>query len=153
MKQMPLSDEQRQEVLAELRTTREMLAGIPSRLDDIEDKGRHTRWIAYGLAAGLAAGGFVFLYERSVDNRNLIDLQNEYDVASCERVNVSRAGQREQWEDVRTLLIDLGAGRDTRRLADGLVSNAYENFPDLDCGPVKEGKAPTAKPTTPGGPQ
>lgn len=149
---MPLSEEQRAELLKEIRTTREMLADIPERINAIEDTNRHTRWIAYALIAGLIAGGFMFLWERGEDNREVLELQQEYDREACDRANSVRAGQRQQWIDARELLIDLGAGRETRQLANGLVANAFENFPELDCSPVAEGKPPVEKPSPPPAP-
>jgi hypothetical protein len=149
---MPLSEEQRHELLTEIRTTRAQLADIPERLNDIEDTNRHTRWFAYLLFAGLVAGGFMFLWERSEDNREVLELQQQYDLDACDRANLVRAGQRQQWIDARTLLTDLGAGRETRQLANGLVANAFKNFPELDCSPVKEGKAPVERPSPPPAP-
>lgn len=70
-----------------------------------------------------------------------IDKQGEYDLAACERGNESRAAQRQQWADVRSLLVALGAGRDTRQLAAGLVANANKNFASVDCEQAVQGDA------------
>jgi hypothetical protein len=65
---MPLSEEQRTEVLTELKTTREALAGIPDRLKEVEERGQHTRWAVAVVAFALLLGGMAFLWHESRAN-------------------------------------------------------------------------------------
>lgn len=75
-----------------------------------------------------------------------LDSQETVDVQACERGNDTRAAQRQQWLDARKLLVALGAGAETRALADGLVANASKNFPHLDCSAIRRGEQPEPMP-------
>jgi hypothetical protein len=75
---MPLTEEQRAEVLRELKDTRDVLAGIPDRLKDVEQKGQHTRWAVLVVALLLLLGGMAFLLHESRANNAQNDRFEEF---------------------------------------------------------------------------
>jgi len=139
------------EINTELRTD---VVCLGEKIDALDNRQTHQKWALVGVAAGgvviamLVAAVIVALVR--VDNTNEkiarqqveLEKQAAYDVASCERGNKTREAQRQQWIDVRTAL---GAFPDptTKTLATKLVTNAFENFPKLDCLALQRGEEPT----------
>lgn len=127
-------------ILAENKALREDIGCLSEELHDLDDEGKHTRWITYGITVVLVLMAIAWGYNKTNDR---IDNQAKVDIASCERNNVSREAQRQQWIDVRAALARF-KDPETTKLANGLVTNAFKNFPALDCRLIQEGKEPVA---------
>ncbi len=146
---MPLSEEERAEVLEELRTTREALKGIPDRLDAIEHKGDHTRWLVVAVAAVVAALVIGFLWDRTNEVAAKSDNTSNYLVAACQQANSDRASELGFWLG---LLEDSRAEKKNQTSEARKGLDAYEaEFRDVygqrDCEKVRDGEVVK---TTPG---
>lgn len=154
---MPLSDEQRQEVLAELRTTREMLADIPERLKEVEetakdtaDSTKHTRWAVYGLVGALVAVLCVVLWVR-------LSLIQDYQKDSCVAGNEARAAAKDIFdtlffEDAR-LAEQMGEeiSDEEQAALDRIYAKVLKAYPQRDCDEVSKGNVVDVVPSgTPG---
>lgn len=133
-----------QKVLAANEKLREDIGCLAEKLDRVSDRGDRTRLLAYLLTVAIFGAAILWLYDRTADNRDRLDVAAAQELAACERSNQARAGQRQQWRDVRDLLAAF-PDKATRVLANQLVLNAEKNFPELDCSLIWEGKPPVPK--------
>lgn len=137
------------EVLDEIRATKDALIGLPARLQEVEDRGKTTRYISYVLAALLIVAGGLILNERSSRIEDKAKLNQNYLVSGCESGNEQRALELTFW---------LGAVADSakkpenqtpegkKRLAD-YRTQLYKAYPQLDCSKVKDGERVVIAPT------
>lgn len=145
---MPLSEEQREELLREIKNTREALVDIPTRLDNLEDKNRHTRWLAYVLAASIVFGFGYVLWDR-------YDTISDYQKSGCEAGNASRAAEYRLWDTLfaedKQLAEQLGEKITPEEQAalDRVFALVNKAYPQRDCSKVKSGELVNLTPSPP----
>lgn len=127
-----------EKILAENAALRVELADLTGQLDDLEDKGRHTRWLAYALSLVLAAVLAGWGYQKVNDR---VDVVQQYQVATCEAGNESRALSLDLWTGPGGVveLIDKG-GPGAQAFARKLKAKAEKTYAPRDCTKVEEGK-------------
>lgn len=148
---MPLSEEQRQEILDELRVTRAMLADIPDRLEALEDKNKHTRWFAYFLAVALVFGLGYVLWDR-------YETISDYQKQGCEVGNESRGAEHQLWDTLfaedKQLAEQMGEkiSKEEQEALDRIAALVDKAYPQRDCTKVKSGQIVNVTPSPTGGP-
>lgn len=135
-----------QKILAEneaLRTEIEAhtkaMTDLAERVENAEDSGKHTRWIAYGLAAVLVLGGGWMLWDEVQDN-------SRYLKQGCEAGNEQRAKQKAIFDSMYSEEFALAEQQgieipqDELDALDRIYKTIEEAYPQRDCSKVSEGE-------------
>lgn len=139
MKQMPDS-ELGKKILTENQALRDLVGDLTAKIDNLEDEGKHTRWLAYALTAAIAVVLVVWGFGR-VNNR-VDELQN-YQVAACNSANETRALDRAFWtDDILGAIAPPGSGAGAQEFRAKIQPKVDKRYAQRDCSKVREGQQP-----------
>jgi hypothetical protein len=123
-------------ILAENAALRGEVGALTGKLDELEDKGRHTRWIAYVLTAAFTVVAVISGYHKVNDR---VDVLQQYDQRQCVAGNDFRRSQLTLWMQ-NADLIRAGGGKGAAAFADKMLANATASLKLRDCEAVKSGR-------------
>lgn len=116
------------------------IEGLGGKIETVNNEGTHTRWITYGLTAvfAIVLGSWAYT---EVNNR--VDEVQNYQVASCEATNETRAMDRAFWGDVLQVIAPNGGTPNQKEFATKIQSKVDKRYSPRDCEAVKSGEQPT----------
>lgn len=126
-----------EKILTENAALRTELATLGAKLDGLEDRGRHTRWLTYLLSAGLAAVLLVWGYTNLNDR---VDTLQQYQVANCQSGNDLRAQDRAFWGDILAVIAPADGGPRAKAFAGKIQGKVDARYAPRDCTVVAQGR-------------